>query len=164
MSQDPNGNPWWLVLIASVPSAGGGVWVFWRWWLERSDKRDEKRVDAALTREERLMKEMDARASVLSKENADLLDRVKAELGRLQTRCADLEKQRDALEADRDRGWDLARWWNKRAHEMRHACANAQTVAQNLLIASGKEPATWPDMSLPNFEDPTSFSIERPKQ
>ena len=114
-------NPWWVVLAAAVPSAASGAWVVWRWWTDRGDARA---VQAA-TRDQALMRELETQRAALSREQADLFERMRAELQRCQARLAEVER-------DRDRGWDLARWWSNRAHELRHAGLNAQTVAQAL--------------------------------
>ena len=136
--------PWWIALAGGVPSVASGLFVFWRWWVERGDKRH----DTALTREERLAHELDAQRAALSREQAELFDRVRAELARVQARNVELER-------DRDRGWDLARWWNRRAHELRHAGLNAQTMVMGLIVRDPSLPApTWPDMAVPGLEDP----------
>ena len=142
------GSPWWLVLVAGIPSFASGVWVFWRWWVERGDSRSA----VALTREHGLLRELETQRAALSKEQAELFDRIRGELTRCQVRLLEVEH-------DRDRGWDLARWWNRRAHELRHAGMSAQTAAQNITVMQGRgaigRPATpWPDMSLPGLEDP----------
>jgi hypothetical protein len=140
---EPTSAPWYVVLIAAIPSAGSGLWVAWRWWIERTDKHTE----GVLTREERLTAELDKQRAALSAEHAALFDRLKAELVRV---CARLEE----VEKDRDRGWDLARWWNRRAHELRHAGLNAQTMVAGLVSRDGLPMPNWPDMSVPGLEDP----------
>ena len=151
----PDSNPWWVVIAAAVPSGASGVWVVWQWWAGRSDKKTE----VTLTREERLMRDMDARVQTAAKIDADLIAQGRTEITRLIMRCEAFERQRDALEADRDRGWDLARWWNRRAHELRHAGVNAQQVAQRLAVSScpmpgGQPLPPWPDMTIPGLEEP----------
>ncbi len=135
--------PWWVVAAAGVPSIASAVWVFWRWWVER----DDKRIEGARSREERLMRELEAQRTALSREHADLFDRMRAELLRKEARLLELER-------DRDRGWDLARWWNRRAHELRHAGLNAQTIVVGLCAREDLAPPTWPDMTLPHLEEP----------
>lgn len=136
-------SPWWVVLAAAVPSAASGAWVVWRWWADRGDARA---VQAA-TRDQALMRELETQRVALSREHADLFDRMRAELQRCQARLAEVER-------DRDRGWDLARWWNRRAHELRHAGVNAQAAAQNLAFDAGHPQPSWPDMTIPGLEDP----------
>lgn len=136
-------SPWWVVLAAAVPSAASGAWVVWRWWADRGDTRAVQQA----TRDQALMRELETQRAALSREHADLFDRIRAELLRCQSRLAEVEH-------DRDRGWDLARWWNRRAHELRHAGVNAQAAAQNLASAAGHQQPVWPDMAIPGLEDP----------
>lgn len=140
---DVASSPWWVVTAAAVPGAASGLWVFWRWWVERRDKLSE----GALTREQVLIRDLEVQRAALSREQADLFDRMRAELGRTQVRLAEVER-------DRDRGWDLARWWNRRSHELRHAGLNAQTMVAGLCSREGLEPPAWPDMTVPGLEDP----------
>lgn len=136
-------NPWWVVLAAAVPSVASGAWVVWRWWADRGDARA---VQAA-TRDQALMRELETQRAALSREQTDLFDRMRAELQRCQARLAEVDR-------DRDRGWDLARWWNRRAHELRHAGVNAQATAQVLAFEAGHPQPAWPDMTIPGLEDP----------
>ena len=134
---------WWVVLVAAIPTGASGLWVFWRWWVERGDKREE----GVLSHEQVLMRELEVQRAALSREHAELFDRVRAELARAQVRSAELERERD-------RGWDLARWWNRRAHELRHAGLNAQTMVTVLCSREELDEPAWPDMSVPGLEEP----------
>ncbi len=136
-------SPWWVVAAGAVPSVASGAWVIWRWHAERRDRI----ADGELTREERLVRELDAQRAALSKDQAELFDRLRGELTRCQARLADLER-------DRDRGWDLARYWNRRAHELRHAGLNAQTIVAGLCAREELPVPVWPDMSVPSLEEP----------
>lgn len=136
-------SPWWVVLAGAVPSMASGVWVVWRWTAERAERR-ERGVE---TREQRLAQELDAQRAALSREQAELFDRMRAELARCQLRNLELER-------DRDRGWDLARWWHTRAHELRHAGLNAQTMVAGLCAREELSVPAWPDMTLPALEEP----------
>ncbi len=135
--------PWWVILTAAAPSVASGAWVFWRWWLERGDKIQE----GVLTREQAFLRDLEAQRLALSREQADLFERIRTELARTQIRLGELER-------DRDRGWDLARWWNQRAHELRHAGLNAQTMVAGFCAREGVDPPDWPDMGVPGLEDP----------
>lgn len=137
------GNPWWVVAAGALPSIASGVWVMWRWQMERTDRKE----DGALTREERMARELEAQRVALSKEQSDLFERLRAELGRLQARTLELER-------DADRGWFLARFWNGRAHELRHAGLNAQTIVTGLCAGDALPVPTWPDMTVVGFEEP----------
>lgn len=137
------GSPGWVVATAAVPSVMGGLWVFWRWWVER----DDKLTDGKRTREQSLIHELETQRAALSREQAEMFDRIRGELTRTQLRLVEVEH-------DRDRGWDLARWWNRRAHELRHAGLNAQTMVAGLCAREGVDEPIWPDMTLPGLEDP----------
>lgn len=66
---------------------------------------------------------------------------------------ADLEHERAVRRAeeaahaetkrDRDRGWDLARWWKGAAWSMRHRAANARQAADDLARSKGIDPPGW---------------------
>ena len=142
MTEIPTG-PWWVVTAASAPSVASGLWVFWRWWIDRGDRLH----DTAANREQMVLRDLEAQRLALSRDQAELFDRLRNELARIQLRLLDVEH-------DRDRGWDLARWWNQRAHELRHAGVNAQTIVVGLCAREGVDPPTWPDMEVPGLEDP----------
>ncbi len=135
---DVAGNPWWVVTAAALPSAASGIWVFWRWWIERDDRLKE----GAHSREQVLLRDLESQRAALSREQAELFDRLRTELARTQARLADVE-------GDRDRGWDLARWWNQRAHELRHAGLNAQQMVAGFCAREDVDVPTWPNMILP---------------
>jgi predicted Holliday junction resolvase-like endonuclease len=98
-------------------------------------------------REERLVREVEARRAALSHEQAELFTQMKNELLRCQSRLLEVER-------DRDRGWDLARHWNQRAHELRHAALTAQSMVATFCAHENLAPPSWPDMSVTNLEDP----------
>lgn len=135
--------PWWVAVAAAVPSVASGTWVVWRWWADRGDKK----VVETLTYQERVQRDLDTQRTAMSADQQRMVDALRVELSRFQVRNAELER-------DRDRGWDLARWWNRRAHEMRHAATNAQSAASNLAASQRLEAPTWPDMTLPGLETP----------
>ncbi|MDT7951712.1 MAG: hypothetical protein RQ966_09425 [Acetobacteraceae bacterium] len=142
MTEFPTG-PWWVVTAASAPSVAGGLWVFWRWWIERGDRLHETLAN----REQIVLRDLEAQRLSLSRDQAELFERLRNELARIQLRLLEVER-------DRDRGWDLARWWNQRAHELRHAGLNAQTIVVGLCAREEVAPPIWPDMELPGLEEP----------
>ena len=80
--------PWWVVTAASAPSVASGLWVLWRWWIERGDKRH---VDVA-TREQTVLRDLEAQRVALSREQAELFERLRHELERSQRRLLDVER------------------------------------------------------------------------
>ncbi len=135
--------PWWVVAGAALPSLASGLWVVSRWWLERADRNQ---VDLS-TRGERLAREVEERRITLSHEQAELFDRMRAELLRCQARLVEVER-------DRDRGWDLARFWNQRTHEFRHAALNAQAMVTGFCDRENLEVPRWPEMTVVMLEEP----------
>lgn len=140
---EPANGPWWVVAAASAPSLASGAWVLWRWWFERGDKLHG---DAA-GREQSLMRDLESQRAALSRDHAELFDRLRNELERTQKRLL-------AVERDRDRGWDLARWWNQRAHELRHVGLNAQQIVLGFCAREGVDAPAWPAMDIPGLEEP----------
>lgn len=141
MEAQPSG-PWWVVVMAALPSVASGAWIAYRWWVDRQDRRESAQVMVTLTREERDRRDLETQRAALSADQARVFDQLRAELARLRPLL-------EETEYDRDRGWELCRWWNRRAHELRHAGVNAQTMAQNLAMAAGQDPPVWPDMTTP---------------
>ena len=137
------GGPWWVVAAAALPSTASGLWVVWRWWLERADRQSA----GASSREERLAREVEAQRAALSRDQSELFDRIRAELVRCQTRMGEVEH-------DRARAWDLARYWHQRSHELRHAGTNAQAMVAGLCAREEIAVPEWPDMAVVGLEDP----------
>ena len=65
-------------------------------------------------------------------------------------------KDREEIEADRDRWERLCRWWFKRCHDMAHALLSARWIARRERELAGKDvPVTWSETDeLPPMEDP----------
>jgi hypothetical protein len=135
--------PWWVVTAAAAPSVASALWVLWRWWIERGDKLHED----VNSREQTLLRDLEAQRVALSREQAELFERLRTEVERIRQRLQEAER-------DRDLGWDLARWWNQRAHELRHAGLNAQSMVMGFCAREDVEPPTWPEMNLPGLEEP----------
>lgn len=140
---DLSSSPWWVVTAAAAPSLASALWVLWRWWVERGDRIHE----SVATREQTLLRDLEVQRIALSKEQSELFVRLRTELERVQQRLAEMER-------DRDHAWDLARWWNKRAHDLRHVGLNAQAIVVGFCSRDGVDPPVWPDMELPGLEEP----------
>ncbi len=67
---------------------------------------------------------------------------------------ADLDRERryrQEVEDDRDRGWNLARWWNRKAHTLRHAALNARQAAEMLADGQNIPAPIWrTDVEIPD--------------
>lgn len=137
------GGPWWVVAAAALPSMASGVWVVSRWWVDRADRH----ADDATSREERLAREVESQRAALSREQAELFDRIRVELVRCQTRLVEVER-------DRDWAWDLARHWHRRSHELKHAGLDAQAIVVGLCAREEVEVPEWPDMTVSALEEP----------
>ncbi len=73
-----------------------------------------------------------------------LFDQQSAQLQAAYKRAAELEAELARVEADRDRGWDVARAWNNKAHELNHVLNNAL-----LHVPEATRPAPY---ALPTFQ------------
>ena len=142
---------WWQVVVvpaafASIP----GMFKIYQWWSDRGDKVSAQH----LTADERRQATMLAEREQLTREQRETFERVEAERDRAIAEADRLRARIRDLEHDRTRGWDLARYWNRRAQDLRHVAANAQQVANNLMREAGRELLKWPDMTLLGFEEP----------
>ena len=127
-------SPWWAVLASGAISAVG-LWINARggWAATRATTADKAAEREAADRA-RVVSTMDARQSAL-------MDRQDREVERLNRRC-------EECEADRDRGWDLARAWNTRAHKLWHEVNNLR------MATGGRVPAELPDLEQIDPEQP----------
>jgi hypothetical protein len=129
---------WWAAAVGILPGAGSFAWVGWRWWLDRADKRQ----DASLSREERLQHELETQRAALSKEQAELFDRLRAELGRAEAGRAEAERQAE-------RWGCLARWWHRYAHDVfpvyRRVAHDLRNVQQWMVWVKKR----YPEIDLP---------------
>jgi hypothetical protein len=76
-----------------------------------------------------------------------MYDRLEAENKRLTARLRDIER-------DRDRGWDLARYWNSETHRIKHLLIGIIHAANLGLEMAGRTPVRVPEIVLPSIEDP----------
>ena len=113
--------------------------------------RRDRSVDVSMTREQRLMAETDARIAQASKIDGDVMTRLQAELIRVSARMADLEQARDKAEAAKNAVTDRARYWHRRAHDMRYIALTATQTMMDAVRQSGGEPPATPNLSLPDF-------------
>lgn len=117
----------WPVIVSAVPAvtlAANAIWQSFKEWRALHPKHEN-----ADDRFEREWASLDRRSNAY-------LDRMEKENKRL-------EEEGDELRADRDYGWDLARWWHGEAHRLRHELNNTR-------FAAGGEAVPL----LPSFEAP----------
>lgn len=152
--------PAWAAIIVS---AGPTAWLWYRSWRKDHADRKERK-----TLEERKNSE-DVRQNV-DKQSIAIITEMRTEITLLTERLRNEERDHEATKKDRDRGWNRARWWDGRAHSMRHLY-NGLLHAANLTIELlGKRysdlatkygevpyearPIQVPNIFLPGLEDP----------
>lgn len=118
MAQEGSFPSWLVALIGALPTAGILAWH--RFWVERKDKRQEMTADLR----DRARATMDAQSLAM-------YDRVELQNKGLVARLIEVD-------TDRNRGWDLARWWNSFAHQMKHKFSNTTQVANGRLERIGR--------------------------
>lgn len=163
MAGDPAGliaalDPRLAILAAAVPSLASGSWIFWQWWAKRSDEKETRE----LTREERRAQELDKLQATLSAETSSRVTELRQDL-------RDLRAELTETRRDRDRGWDLARWWHGAAHDLlrqfRHLRHNATNMQQWVMAAMRR----YPDLGTPESLEPIPdrpdlpMGLEEPK-
>jgi hypothetical protein len=122
----------WSAAAAAVPTLGlaaAAIWKFYREWRAAHPSGESW--------QEREARSVERGRELLDRGTAAYLDRLERDVLRLEGEC-------DDLRFDRDRGWNLARWWKNKADDQRHALVNA-------LFAAGKFD---PVPVLPGLEDP----------
>jgi hypothetical protein len=135
MAQEPFPS-WFAMMIGFVPGATTAAIAWFRFRTERSDKHTETVSELR----DRVRTNMDVQSLAM-------YDRLEAENKRLVARLRDIER-------DRDRGWDLARWWNSEAHRVKHLLANALHLA-NLRLEQGLLTTVHvPEIRMPSIEEP----------
>ena len=140
-----------LAYAGGIPAALGGwkaIGIAIRWM------RSEHTSDTArgLTAAQKIQEDLLAQRAVLTKEQADFLESIRAELVRCYALIASIRAELAALGRDRDRGWDLARWWNRRCQDMRNVAANNHMLATDMALVAKQLPPPTPDLTLPAFE------------
>ena len=99
-------------------------------------------------------KQMLAERAALSAEQRETFERVEAERDRA---VANARMERDLridVERDRNRGWNLARYYHSQARSMLHALGNARQMVMGLLPPQA-EPPKWVEFEVP-------FDMEAP--
>lgn len=140
------------VLAAAIPSLGSAYWM----WRQARVKEDESLQDR-----------VDRRSALLDNMQTSLSSEQAKWVTELRTENKDLRTELTEARRDRDRGWDLARYWHGTAHEvlrefrnLRHDAINMMQWIKDASRRSGLEmPATLapipdrPDIPM-GLEDP----------
>lgn len=137
---------WQVLMISGVFPAIAGAWKAYQYF--RKDRREERAAEMTVT--EKIQADLLAQRAALSREQVELFERMRLELARAHSRA-------DELEDDRDRGWDLARYWYRLARELQHALRNTQTIVDSLCtrVVPPEAPRVWVPIHVPtNLEDP----------
>lgn len=141
MAQEPLPN-WLSMAVGAFTPSALALLAWWKFRTERGDKRSETTSDLR----DRLRATMDAQSLAM-------YDRLEGENKRLSARLKEIEK-------DRDRGWDLARWWNSETHRVKHVLIGLIHAANLSLELAGKQPVRVPNFTLPNIEDPVVSHVD----
>ncbi len=128
------------VWIPALLGAGPGFVVAFLGWRAARRKDKGEQTAAEFAAQEKMRASVDAQALAVN-------DRLIAENLRQGTRIKELGH-------DRDRGWDLARWWFNFAHSVKHRKALVIELANSRLVAAQLSPVPVPDIAFPGFEEP----------
>lgn len=138
--------------LSVVGGAFGAVAGAWRWGAERGDRRseaaairDQAAAAASALREQKRIDALDALQAGLRAEQAALLADVRVE-------NKDLKGEILELRADRDMGWNLARWWRNAAHDVLGSYRGLYHTAANLEQWMRAVVARTEGVSAPNIE------------
>jgi predicted RNase H-like nuclease (RuvC/YqgF family) len=142
------GAAWWAVVISSVPSVGAGLFMFIKWWAERKDTSDGKR----LTREQQEAAEIARDREKLNERTNGWIARIEAENERLAARNKELQANADDLE----RMLDQWRWYAWHVRGMMREARAMVAAQQRLTDPTGKLPAiVWtPEPDEPAMRKP----------
>lgn len=144
-----SGGPWWVVFQASATPVCVAVWAAWRWWIDRGDKTHTE----SLSREERLVRDIEARQTSAATREADLFRRVSEELARRDAELQRKDARIGALEKESDMWMERARGWQRRAHAVVHRLNNTRFAINGLRSKYGEDELFFPDESLPPLEE-----------
>lgn len=143
MAQEPL-SPWIPTLIGVAIQGAAAVFTWFKFFRERSDKKGETVSDLR----DRVRSTMDAQSLAM-------YERLERENKRLAERLREMER-------DRDRGWDLARWWNSEAHRVKHLLLGLLHAANLGLEIAGRQPVRVPEFNLPGIEEPVLPHGDKP--
>lgn len=123
----------WIKVIAPVITlvTAAGVIPLYQWSAKRKDDQGREIADRGMTAGERREKALIDERAALSAEQREAYERIEAALTRA---MSDIDLQRKAmidLAKDRDRGWNLARYWHGAIYSMTTTARNALRDCKN---------------------------------
>lgn len=130
------------IVWSAMPPFGMGVWAYWKYQLDRRDKRVEANDTREMTREERRSRELDKQQDTMTTEQWRMLTEVRRDNDDLRARLAERTKEAD-------RWWFLARFWHGTAHDMLRWGRDVRhdlTVAMQWIKAANLR---YPDLGMP---------------
>jgi hypothetical protein len=114
-------DPRLAILAASLPSIPPAIWAFWQFRAKRQDEREGR----VLSREERRAQDLDRMQASFSADQTAWVRDLRQENKDLRVDLAETRR-------DRDTGWELARWWYTRAHDLLREFRNLRHTALNM--------------------------------
>ena len=156
MADPSDPGPWWAVILGGVPGAASAGWVAWQWFANRNDTNKQRDQTATLT----VQQQMQADALAMSKridERTELADR------RIAQEMTELRAQAKELALDRDKGWNLARYWYWEQRQIGHEMRDAQQLALSLAYQMQRK-GIWPEgQPLPEQPDTSRNYVGDPE-
>lgn len=140
------------LLVTAVPLCIKGV----QWLISR---RDSKPI-TSMSLWERQQAAVAAERESLNKGQRDYIERVEGERDRALERLERLQIKLEDVEDDRDRGWDLVRWWFRSARELFQALMNARAMV-GVLTGRLDPPQRAPDWEV--FAPPLDMEAPIPR-
>lgn len=122
---------WWAVLISSVPSVGAGLFMFLKWWGERRDGAEGRRM----TREQKEAEEIARDRQKLNDATNAWIARLQAENEELRERLEKRESYIDAIE----RLLDEWRWHAWTLRGLMREARQALDATRRLMPPQGSE-------------------------
>jgi hypothetical protein len=139
------------ILVAAVPSVASGIFVWWQWRGTRSDQRE----DREMSRDDRRARELDQQQASLGAETSRWF-------GDLRQENRDLRIELAETRRDRERGWDLARFWHGAAHDVLRQFRNLRHNSLNMQQWIEAASRRHPDLGVPVAIDPIPDRVDLP--
>lgn len=139
---------WWEVLKAPLAFMSAPFLLkALEYWNGRNDRRETKQSHGVDRREVVLL----ADRELLNQAQRELDRRGEVERAYVTQEAERLRTERRVLERDRDRGWNLARFYFRLANEMEHSMNDARQIVDlaNLNLPLQQKVMIWPKFAVP---------------